>query len=149
MHWNNTLRGFIGGFSSRCARSPLFTRSIARSLEDRFYRIVSRNGGETIIVTHRRCTARRLLPSLSFSLSSSSCLSFPFPSFFLPFSFSVCEESAAVHLSRRSAPASPNVVHALAPTLSPSARPHPSDPAVPATLTGDDGLARRTTWNRE
>lgn len=154
MHWNNTLRGFIGGFSSRCeaararARPSLFTRSIARSLEDRFYRIASRNGGETIIVTHRRCNSSALTP---ISLSSSPSPLPPFSFFFLPFSFSVCEESAAVHLSRRSAPASSNVVHALAPTLSPSPVLSPSTPPTPPLSRGMMDLhgERRGTENNK
>lgn len=130
MHWNNTLRGFIGGFSSRCEAArgrSLFTRSMARSLEDRFYRIASRNRGETIIVTHRRTVQLGAYSRLS---SSPTLLPVSFL-FFPPFSFSACEESAAVHLSLRSAPASSNVVHALAPTLSPSPNLSLSTPPSP------------------
>lgn len=67
MHWNNTLRGFIGGFSSRCEPasvyvidSPIVRRSI---LSYRLSRC-----GETIVVTYQRCAMarRRLLVSLSF-----------------------------------------------------------------------------------
>lgn len=144
MHWNNTLRGFIGGFSSRCEgrRAPVVVYEIDSPIVRRSilsYRLSRR--GETIVVTHRRCTARRLFLSLSPSPRSPLSLSLSL----FPFSFSVCEESAVVHLSlsdqSRRRPTS--FMRSRPPFHPNPSSPFPTPPSPP--LSGDDGLARRTT----
>lgn len=110
---------------------PIVRRSILS------YRLSRR--GETIVVTHRRCTARRSFPLPPSLLSLFSLFLFRYAKN-RPLSISLSDQP-------RRRPAS--FMRSRPPFHPPPVPPPPLRPPPSPPLSGDDGLARRTTWNGE